>query len=546
MEVKRIFIKNYMAIGENPLEIVFDNSRNKFVLVGENNVGKSCILRALERSLSFQDRAFAEEEWHKTETERTIEVILEIILSEEEIKNILEFLEIDTHRLNEVKRDFGITLKYTFKKEVGKSKVYAKWGSLYIWGDIATIAEEEYPLSAFSQPLALKSIPQSESIKSAIQKCYQHKPEVSEILLHKGIKLDKDLLAHIISMLRENILLFPEFRERPETKLFDVSASFSGRELASLLFKLKNGNREEREKFSKIQRYFSELFPGLKVNIIASASKGEVKISIERNGIESTTGFFGAGIFEILLFITHIIASKNKLLCIDEPELHLHPHAQKLLASFIRESTQNQFLLLTHSPFFIDPSEPENVIRVVMKNNQTCLISLPQNYWTPEELDKLRQLLDVDSLELFFAKKVLLVEGPTEVGAFPIFSKDTYDFLTHGVSVIGAGGKNNFKLFIKLLKGFEIPFIGVLDKDPKHEEFEQEVKTLAGDPKRVITLSGKFEEIIEKTEPGLLKEAEEEVGKSKPRAGRYVAQKLIDKGMIPSEFLEVIHRVEEI
>jgi predicted ATP-dependent endonuclease of OLD family len=189
------------------------------------------------------------------------------------------------------------------------------------------------------------------------------------------------------------------------------------------------------------------------------------------------------------------------------------------------------------------------VIRVVMKNDQTCLISLPPNYWTPEELDKLRQLLDVDSLELFFAKKVLLVEGPTEVGAFPIFSKDTYDFLTHGVSVIGAGGKNNFKVFIKLLKGFEIPFVGVLDKDlkdPRHEEFEQEVKKLVGNPKQVIILSGKFEEIIEKTEPGLLKEAEEEVGKSKPRAGRYIAQKLINKGKIPYEFLEVIHRVEEI
>jgi putative transposase len=36
MKMKRIFIKNYMSVGENPLETIFDNNRNRLVLVGEN------------------------------------------------------------------------------------------------------------------------------------------------------------------------------------------------------------------------------------------------------------------------------------------------------------------------------------------------------------------------------------------------------------------------------------------------------------------------------------------------------------------------------
>lgn len=184
----------------------------------------------------------------------------------------------------------------------------------------------------------------------------------------------------------------------------------------------------------------------------------------------------------------------------------------------------------------------------MQRDEQTSLISPPSNYWTPQELEKLGQFLDADSLELFFARKVLLVEGPTETAAFPVLSKSTYDFLKNGVSTIEVGGKKSFPIFIKLLKGFEISYVVVLDKDvndPKDDEFQKEIKQLVKDSERVVILPGKFEDVVETHQPGLLKEAEEKIGKSKPRIGRYVALELMKRKKVPPEFLDVINTVKE-
>ena len=548
MKVKRVFIKNYMSIGENPIEITFNNDE-KLILVGENNVGKSCILKAIHRCLNFQDTAFVEEEWHKADRNRTIEIVLDVSLDDEDLLKILEFLDLPSSALNEAKRDFGSILRYNFEKSLGASKAFFNWGPLRIFNVTGSIFEVD-PTTDYRSvrwaEICSEHKKTSKPLKLIIEEKLSEKESVYGPPLNR-IDFGRDLRTRIVELLKENIVLFPEFREISEKSLVDILVSPTGRELASVLFNLKN-NRElkERQKFRKIQQHFTQFFSDLELDTVRE--RNEIKISVKRNGIESTTGFFGAGIFEMILFLTHIIAHKNKLLCIDEPELHLHPQAQKLLASFIEESNGNQFLTITHSPFFINPSKPDKITRVVLKNGQSYLISIPPNYWTPEELEKLSQLLDVDSLELFFARKVLLVDGQTEVGALPIFSKHAYDFLKEGVSTIGVSGKKNFPLFIKLLKGFEIPFVVVLDRDandPKDNEFQMEIKRLVEKPEHVVILTGKFEEILQKHRPGLLKEAEEKVGKSKPRIGRYVALELIKRREVPSEFLAVINAVKE-
>lgn len=83
-----------------------------------------------------------------------------------------------------------------------------------------------------------------------------------------------------------------------------------------------------------------------------------------KNGIVMDTIAFGdiknaissdklsAGEKQMLSFLCYNTFSKNKVIFIDEPELSLHPDWQRLLIpTLLRQGSNNQFFIATHSPF---------------------------------------------------------------------------------------------------------------------------------------------------------------------------------------------------
>jgi putative ATP-dependent endonuclease of the OLD family len=65
--------------------------------------------------------------------------------------------------------------------------------------------------------------------------------------------------------------------------------------------------------------------------------------------------------------------------------------------------------------------------------------------------NKFRKELDPERNEMFFAKKLLIVEGDTEKMAFPEFAKRMkIDFDSVGSTIIEVGGKRNLIDFVEL------------------------------------------------------------------------------------------------
>lgn len=172
----------------------------------------------------------------------------------------------------------------------------------------------------------------------------------------------------------------------------------------------------------------------------------------------------GAGfqqVFTILLYLFHPIYT---ILLLEEPEIHLHPAlVKKLLKVIEEENLYNQVFLTTHSTIFIHPQNLHRLFRVVGDNGSTKIYS-PRLSGKKINYERLTQELNADNCEMFFADKVLLVEGPSD----HILMRGLIDRFYQGekdIKVIQVYGKSNIDVYADILDMFNIPYAVLLDLD---------------------------------------------------------------------------------
>lgn len=224
---------------------------------------------------------------------------------------------------------------------------------------------------------------------------------------------------------------------------------------------------------------------------------------------------------------------KGAVLLIEEPEISLHPQSQRALFDSLKKiSDGNQVIYSTHSPQMVTIPDYSNV-RLVRRGSGGTEVVASDLTPEPARLERFRKELDPERNELFFASRLLIVEGDTEKLALPEYAGRLHlDLNRAGASIVEVGGKRNLLYFAELAASFGIPtgIIYDLDSsdipDDEESEFNSKLEAFANEPDQAVwSLDKNFEDEL-RTANGDQK-YEELMAKypkmSKPTRGRLIA-----------------------
>ncbi len=321
----------------------------------------------------------------------------------------------------------------------------------------------------------------------------------------------RDILAHIIET---NIKDNDEYKEIQESlKRLNKSKNksfFSGIE-KKINNNLKEWNIEANFKINEISE--SDLLKNLIQISFKDGNLNGDTFNLDRYG----SGFQRSVIFELLKEASSFSGKKDNksndftLLLFEEPEAFLHPTQQENLAYSLKKITKTgyQVFITTHSSTFVGKSSgsleqirrlaknedgissvyylsKDNLIRMdemnsaweeVLKNKVFTQGANSSNDIGDKDAYRYRIWIDSERASIFFADKVLLVEGETEKALFNYLLADKWNDLSkEHIFILNVLGKYNIPRYMNLLSEFRIPFGILIDGDQTKKKEEEREK----------------------------------------------------------------------
>lgn len=239
----------------------------------------------------------------------------------------------------------------------------------------------------------------------------------------------------------------------------------------------------------------------------------------------------------------------NLFLIFEEPELHLSPQRSREMYSLLIKLSEIgvQIVMETHSSYFVGLKQYKSICLIKKIKNDIKIYQYTGKLLNGDEIKNfnMNYWINPDRGEMFFAKKVILVEGQTDKIALSYLAKKL-GIYNYNYSIVECGSKSIIPQFIKILNAYKIPYVAVYDKDNHKWRNETEIENSNMKNKKIKGLINKyigdyieFENDIE--EEVYQEERERKNYKNKPY---YTLQKISeDEYEIPLKLEEKIKRI---
>jgi len=492
MKITRIYIKNFRSIKE-----VTILPQSMMCLVGENNAGKSNILKAIDFLLG--------EGWPSD-------------INREDIFQNNEDLE--------VKIQIDIELKEEEKTDIQQYR--GKWSDGNIIGVVFHRKPKEQRQSdKRSENIIFRLLTNSSNQDKQLE---YPSTEIKQILSITYIGANRDIERHLGYGSKWTFMSKLADKFEKELERMQKESEEKGEE--GLKTKIQKTFTEVQEQFKEVekfrgfddslQQFFADHLPNT-----ATEKRFDVSVSFRAynpisyfkslsliprdNGKEIDLSQLGDGLKTILLlsyFKAYAEAFKNSsVLMIEEPEIYLHPHLRRHIFDMFQELSDKsgvQVFFTTHSPDFVDVPRFENIAIVVKEDKKTAVrqavckdvnsleendllrhikqlsdsFGVSSNPTEESTRERLRLFYRLEQNEAFFAKKIVLVEGQTEFFSLPIYAKaQGFSFNKEGITIVNCGAKNNIPFFYCLFKKcFGLPTYVIVDGDKSKVEATESTK----------------------------------------------------------------------
>lgn len=522
MKLHQFKIKGYKRLED--IKILLGDAT---FLIGQNNSGKSSILKAISTLLSAT-KTIPSSDYYSIIDEETGETkpkITTIILEGEfrnlplEAKNWRGFkgrifnydtegetgLSVTYRKTYELGKDVIIEFK-SKKREINQEFENCKKPQDYIDKGIDTeIINELFPELE-------KNIGKS---KSALEKLEQL-DEIWNII-------DEDIWFRNPGGIPGNVLkMLPRFLLIPvDTSINEIQGSSSG-VLGKTLNELFQIVRESSDNFKNAQHHLEKLskeldpedsasefgkmmtelnsvltsvFPESQLHATTDLSdpnkalkpsfniemSSNIKTPVENQG----TGMVRAAVFGMLRFRQKWLSqredehNRSLIICFEEPEIYLHPSAANQMRDAIYElsSSNSQIVASTHSPFLIDISrKPKQVLNRLIRNEKSVncnTFSVSESFVKLQDDDKsyVKMLLKIDDYisRAFYTNNVVIIEGDTEDilirESLSRLPKEKFLKIISNFEILKARGKAAIIGLVKYLTSMGINPIVVHDRD---------------------------------------------------------------------------------
>lgn len=514
MHISKIRIQNFRLLKATTLDLEDEPNNELSLLIGKNNSGKTSFIVLFEKFLKskrfyYDDFPMSLRNDILEITEKTEVCSLAIRLSlkieygkEDNLQNLSDFIVDLDPKCN--------TVRIAFEATINKSKLLKDL-------EAVTNRKHEFIKKNLSDYIQISYyIYNSDSDfdpKHRSNLIQKEASEVNNLINLKIIQANRNVTSSDASPQDRKIL------SHLTTQFYNSKVKITHNDLADINSsiieadsKLSGHYKTFFEPFLKNAKAFLELSD---LNVVSDLQSKEVlgshsKITYGKDDTELPEYLNGLGYMNILYLLLNIEIEKAdfiekgrdiNLLFIEEPEAHTHPQLQYVFISQISSTLKGikglQTFISTHSPHIVKKCSFKDIRYFHIQKGDSNIeirnfyIDLQIKYANEEdaEIDKiekehfkfLNQYLTIESSELFFAEKIIFIEGISEKILLPYFINQFDEdgrgnggdaaLTSQNISILEVGA--NAKAFKHFLDFLEIKTLIITDLDTTKKEIKK-------------------------------------------------------------------------